>query len=129
MRQQKRRDTGPELELRRILHARGFRYRVDCPALPGSRRRHDLVFPGPRVAVEVRGCFWHSCTQHATWPKANKEWWQAKLARNAERDADTARRLEDAGWALVVVWEHDDPVSAADRVAAVVAGRRQSSSS
>jgi len=124
MQRQKRRDTTPELELRRILHGRGFRYRVDRPALPGSRRRHDLVFPGVRVAVEVRGCFWHSCPEHATMPKSNAAWWAAKLATNAERDADTARRLDEAGWVLVVVWEHEDASEVADRVALAVTSRR-----
>jgi DNA mismatch endonuclease, patch repair protein len=124
MQRQRRRDTAPELELRRILHRRGFRYRVDKPALPGSRRRHDLVFPRARVAVEVRGCFWHSCPEHATLPKANAVWWAAKLAVNAQRDRDTAQRLEEVGWLLLVVWEHEDPAAAADRVAEAVTSRR-----
>lgn len=123
MERQRRRDTKPETALRRLLYQRGLRYRVDCPALAGSRRRHDLVFTKARTAVEVRGCFWHSCPLHATAPKANAEWWSAKLAANAKRDANTAEQLEEAGWALVVVWEHEDPELAAERVAAVVRAR------
>ena len=73
-----------------------------------------------RVVVEVQGCFWHSCPRHATSPKANAEWWEQKLAANRRRDRDTAQRLNDAGRQLVLVWEHEDPVDAAERVAAVV---------
>jgi len=126
MEHQLRRDTKPELALRRVLHKSGLRYLVDRPALAGSRRRHDLVFSKARTAVEVRGCFWHSCPVHATVPKANGDWWASKLAKNAQRDADTALQLEEAGWALVVVWEHEDPEVAAERVTAVVSSRRQS---
>lgn len=124
MKRQRRRDTRPEVVLRRLLHARGLRYRIDRPALKDSRRRHDLVFGSARVAVEVRGCFWHLCPNHGTLPKTNDCWWAAKLARNVARDEDTARRLAAAGWVLVVVWEHEDPDAAAERVvAAVTSGR------
>ena len=79
--------TAPELALRRLLHARGLRYRVDAPLpLPGVRRRADLVFPSARVAVFVDGCFWHACPEHGTAPRANAWYWGPKLARNAERD-------------------------------------------
>ncbi len=80
------------------------------------RRRADLVFPRRRVAVYVDGCFWHSCPQHATFPKNNAEWWAAKLAANVQRDRDTDARLQAAGWTVVRVWEHEDPVVAATRV-------------
>ena len=98
MQVQRTRDTAPELALRRLLHAAGLRYRVDRPPLPGLRRRADLVFGPARVAVYVDGCFWHGCPQHGTRPKANTDWWDAKLAGNRARDADTDRRLTDAGW-------------------------------
>src|SRR5437764_13833272 len=65
------RDTKPEVALRRVLHARGFRYRVNAPAAAEVRCRADLVFPRRRVAVFVDGCFWHRCPIHATDPKAN----------------------------------------------------------
>ncbi len=77
----RRRDTAPELLIRREAHARGLRYRVDR-ALPGMpRRRADMVFPRARVAVFVDGCFWHSCPQHASVPRANQQWWMDKLRR------------------------------------------------
>lgn len=67
------------------------------------------------------GCFWHRCPQHATDPKNNAEWWAAKLAGNVTRDRATDAALIAAGWHVVRVWEHEDPVSAADRVQAALA--------
>lgn len=120
MSRQRRRDTVPEVALRRELHRRGRRFFVDKAPLPGMRRRADLVFPRHRVAVYVDGCFWHSCPQHATFPKNNAEWWAAKLAANVQRDRDTDERLQTAGWTVVHVWEHEDPITAATRVEAVL---------
>jgi DNA mismatch endonuclease (patch repair protein) len=80
------------------------------------------VFRGPKVAVFVDGCFWHGCPAHATSPKANAEWWQAKLTANVERDRDTDRRLSKAGWTVVRIWEHEDPAVAAERVVALLKG-------
>lgn len=104
MRAQRRRDTAPEVALRRELHRRGARFFVDRAPLPGLRRRADLVFPRKHVAVYVDGCFWHSCPQHATFPKNNAQWWADKLAANVVRDRDTDARLEAAGWHVVRVW-------------------------
>jgi DNA mismatch endonuclease, patch repair protein len=114
------RDTGPELALRRELHRRGLRYRVDAPVIPGLRRRADLVFPRARVAVFVDGCFWHGCPQHATTAKTNAAFWAAKIMANQARDADTTRRLREAGWTVVRIWGHDPPTAAADRVQAIL---------
>jgi DNA mismatch endonuclease (patch repair protein) len=85
-----RRDTRPELELRRELHARGMRYRVD--AVPDSklRSRADILFRRARVAVYVDGCFWHSCPEHGVLPKNNREWWRAKLKATVLRDRTTS---------------------------------------
>jgi hypothetical protein len=77
-----------------------------------------------KVAVEVRGCFWHGCPDHYTAPSANRQFWEAKLARNIQRDQATQEALERAGWLLVVVWEHEDVAEAARRVAEAVASRR-----
>lgn len=115
-----RRDTRPELALRRVLYSRGLRYRVDRPVLTGVRRRPDLVFIGARVAVFVDGCFWHGCPDHATWPASNAVFWREKIEANRQRDADTDARLAAAGWIVVRVWEHENPIVAADRVEAAV---------
>ncbi|QCB49322.1 very short patch repair endonuclease [Rhodococcus sp. PAMC28707] len=113
---QRRRDTGPELALRRELHRRGLRYFVDRAPLKGLRRRADVVFPRRRVAVYVDGCFWHSCPVHATSPRNNARWWADKLAANVVRDRDTDSRLDAAGWTVVRVWEHEAARDAADKV-------------
>lgn len=125
MQQQGRRDTAPELALRREVWRRGLRYRVDVAPIRG-RRRADLVFTRARVAVYVDGCFWHRCPLHATTPKTNHEWWTAKLDANVARDRATDEELSVAGWTVVRVWEHEEPVAAASRVQAAVgaAGRR-----
>lgn len=124
MRRQRRHDTTPERALRSLLHRQGLRYRLHQQPLQGLRRQADLVFPRAHVAVFVDGCFWHACPEHATSPKANGAWWAAKLARNVERDRDTDERLAAAGWQVVRVWEHEDAVAAAERVAAVVRAAR-----
>jgi DNA mismatch endonuclease (patch repair protein) len=123
MQLQRRRDTDAELALRSELHRRGFRFRVDFK-IPGLRRRTDVAFTRERVAVMVDGCFWHGCPEHGTWPKNNAEWWREKLKTNQRRDRDTDARLGEAGWAVVRVWEHEQPHAAADRVAGAVLGRR-----
>lgn len=122
MQRQARRDTSIEMELRRELWRRGLRYRVQMPVF-AKRRKHDVVFTRAEVVVDVRGCFWHGCPEHATVPKANRQWWTDKIDANRRRDADTEQRLEDAGWALVVVWEHDDVRLAADRIEQLVRHR------
>lgn len=122
MRRQANRNTAPEVDLRRELWRRGLRYRVHVAGLV-PRRRIDIAFAGPRVAVDVRGCFWHGCPQHATEPKHNADWWRRKLDGNVRRDADTIARLEELGWVTVVVWEHEATADAADRVEAVVRSR------
>ena len=94
----------------------GYRYRVDMAPLPGLRRKADLVFTRRRVAVFVDGCFWHRCPEHATLPAANRDWWEAKLARNVERDTETNRLLTEAGWTVLRVWECEPPDIAAQRV-------------
>jgi len=116
MSRQRRRDTTPEVALRRILHKRGRRFRVEyqLPGLP--RRRADIAFPRARLAVFVDGCFWHVCPEHATRPVNNGSWWAEKLRRNQERDRETDVHLERLGWTVLRIWEHIDPVSAADLV-------------
>jgi len=119
----RRRGTRPELELRSELHARGLRYRVDTAPVPGFRRRADVTLSRARIAVYVDGCFWHSCPEHATVPKSNREWWEAKLAANVERDRKADRDLEQLGWEVVRIWEHEDMAEAAARIAALHSAR------
>lgn len=125
MQLQRETDTTPEIALRRELFRRGLRYRVHRRALPNLRRKLDVVFPSERVAIEVRGCFWHVCPRHATWPRHNEDWWRAKLERNVERDRESERALAAEGWKLIVVWEHESPERAATRIEKMVRARRR----
>ena len=110
-----RRDTPAEVALRALFRA-GARYRVDYAPLKGVRRRADIVFTRARLAVYVDGCFWHCCPIHGSIPKKDEEWWGAKLAANVARDRDTDERLRDSGWRVVRIWEHEEPLSAADEI-------------
>jgi DNA mismatch endonuclease (patch repair protein) len=125
MQAQRSRDTGPELALRRRLHAMGLRYRVHARPLPDLRRQADIVFRRARVAVFVDGCFWHGCPEHGRRAHATNNWyWPEKIERNRRRDEDTDARLRGAGWAVVRVWEHEPSDVAAVRVARAVAHTR-----
>jgi len=115
-------DTQPELLLRRALHRLGLRYRVHLRPARGIRRQADIVFTRAKVAVFVDGCFWHRCPQHGTEPKANAAWWKVKLDRNVDRDRETDQVLTAAGWTVIRVWEHEDPIEAARRVVTAVNG-------
>lgn len=97
-------DTGPEMAVRRAAHRLGYRFRLHCRSLPG---RPDIVFPSRRAAIFVHGCFWHrheGCRKAST-PKTRVEFWEAKFARNVERDAEVQQRLRVAGWRVLVIWE------------------------
>jgi DNA mismatch endonuclease (patch repair protein) len=114
-------DTKPELALRSELHRRGLRFRKDLRlVLGGVRVRPDVAFTRAKVAVFVDGCFWHSCPEHRTTPKANAGFWAAKLSQNHVRDRLQDQVLQDAGWAVVRAWEHEAPAAVADRVEALV---------
>jgi len=104
MRRVKCKNSLAELTLRSALHAAGLRFRL-------HRRVEgvtvDIVFPRPRVAVFVDGCFWHGCPKHATFPKSNKRYWLPKLAENKTRDKRQSGLLRRAGWTVIRIWEHD----------------------
>ena len=97
-------DTTPELAVRSELRLQGFTgYRLHYAKVPG---RPDIAFVGLRVAVFVHGCFWHGCPYcKARRPRTNKGFWNAKLDRNKERDAEKERALRRAGWSVMTLWE------------------------
>ena len=121
MRRVKGRDTAPELAVRRVLRQAGVGYRLGGAGLPG---RPDVVMKGRRIALFVHGCFWHGhdCARGARQPKANAEYWLAKIGRNRERDAHNEAALKADGWTVVTVWECDmrRPDFATNLVASVV---------
>ena len=120
----RQKSTQAELNLRKALHARGLRYRLHVPLLTKPRRVADIVFLGACVAVFVDGCFWHGCPEHVSWPKSNTDFWREKIESNRLRDADTDNRLTALGWASVRIWEHENVDDAADRIAALIAARK-----
>lgn len=124
MRANRGRDTGPELAVRRALHARGLRYRVDHPLPFDRRRRADVAFTRAKVAVFIDGCFWHGCPEHGITPRTNTEFWRAKIARNRARDVDTTVRLEAMGWAVLRFWEHHPTADAVEAVVRAVTRSR-----
>ena len=104
MRRVKGKDTAPELLVRRLLWRLGARYRLHRADLPG---KPDIVLPGRRLAVFVHGCFWHGhdCARGARVPKANRDYWIAKVGRNRSRDSGSRAALAALGWRVETIWE------------------------
>jgi len=100
----KSKDTAPELLVRRLLHASGYRYRLHQRNLPGCP---DLVFSSRKKVVFINGCFWHGhdCVRGKRVPKSNSKYWIAKIGRNRARDATTKKQLKTDGWVTLVLWE------------------------
>ena len=101
----KGRDTGPEMKVRRYLHAHGLRYRLHAKGFPG---KPDLVFPGRRVCVFVHGCFWHGCPHCVDGTrkvKSNQTYWNAKVEGNRSRDQRNIAALQADHWQVFVIWE------------------------
>ena len=97
-------NTSPEIYVRKEFFKAGFRYRLHNVMLPG---KPDIIFPKYKTVVFVNGCFWHQhpgC-KRATIPSTNREYWDKKLKRNVERDANEIRQLKKAGWKVFVIWE------------------------
>lgn len=115
------RDTKPELAVRRLLHAQGFRYRVNFRLERDLRRTADLVFPRARVAVFIDGCYWHGCPEHYTAPATNAPDWQDKVSTNRIREAETTRIPTERGWTVLRFWEHQAANTVADAIAETVA--------
>jgi DNA mismatch endonuclease, patch repair protein len=109
------RNTRPERILRRALRRRGIHYRsyqrVDGVTV-------DLVLPDLHAVVFVHGCFWHGCSRHYVPPANNSAFWSRKLEKNLTRDERQTRRIRNAGWRALTVWEHSlETQKDADRIA------------
>lgn len=97
-------NTKPERTVRKVLHALGFRFRINRKDLPG---KPDIVLPKYKIVILVHGCFWH---QHKNCPKSklpatNEEFWRVKLTGNVERDKRNIRELKKLQWRVLVIWE------------------------
>ena len=96
--------TKPEINVRKALFSKGYRFRVNVKTLPGTP---DIVLPKYRTIIFVNGCFWHGhdgC-KHYTVPETNTEFWVEKVRRNKERDAVNVQRLESLSWGVITIWE------------------------
>ena len=99
----KSKNTTPEMLVRRLVHSFGYRFRLHVRSLPGTP---DMVFPRFRKIINVNGCFWHmhSCPRCRV-PSSRRDYWTAKMRRNAARDKRTQRQLRHSGWHVMVIWE------------------------
>jgi DNA mismatch endonuclease (patch repair protein) len=97
-------DTKPEMAVRSVAHALGYRYRLHRRDLPGVP---DLVFPKLRKVINVHGCFWHmhTCRYGSVTPKTNAKFWQNKRSGNVARDRKVLKYLRTSGWQVLTVWE------------------------
>jgi DNA mismatch endonuclease, patch repair protein len=99
-------DTKPELQVRRLLHRLGYRFRLHRRDLPG---KPDIVLPGRRKVIFVHGCFWHShpnpACRNSQQPKTNEQYWEEKLSRTRERDSAAVAALNSSGWEVLTLWE------------------------
>jgi DNA mismatch endonuclease (patch repair protein) len=118
-------NTKPEILLRKLLHAKGFRFRLHAK-LPG---KPDLVLPKWNAIIFVHGCFWHrhEC-RIFKWPKSRQDFWQEKLNGNADRDTRNVAALVQAGWRVGVVWEctmRDDPIAACEKASKWISSEKK----
>lgn len=110
--------------MRSAVHAIGLRFRKHERPIRDVRCTADLVFRSARVAVFVDGCYWHRCPEHGSTPRTNDSYWVRKLERNVERDRRNDAVLRGQGWGVIRVWEHEDPATAAQRIAEAVRARQ-----
>lgn len=96
-------DTKPEMIVRRLVHAMGYRYSLHARDVPGNP---DLVFRPRKKIIFVHGCFWHQhgCRRYRQ-PRTNRAFWEPKLTRNRARDAEVRKMLREQGWRIMTVWE------------------------
>jgi len=123
MRTQRRAGTKPEILVGTALRALGLSFRSNVKPLADLRREADIVFDEARVIVFVDGCFWHGCPEHSRPTKSKTKWWAEKIDANRARDNDTNTALRAQGFEVIRIWEHEDPVVGAAKIAALVSRR------
>lgn len=104
MRAVKSKDSKMEQVIRQELQSKGLEYQTNVKELAG---KPDIVFENKKVAVFLDSCFWHGCKDHCRLPQTNRDYWEAKIAKNIERDARINRLYEERGWKVLRFWEHD----------------------
>tara|TARA_B100000586_G_scaffold114458_1_gene82490 strand:- start:141 stop:512 length:372 start_codon:yes stop_codon:yes gene_type:complete len=99
----KGKNTLPEMMVRNYLYSKGYRYKIHEIKLPG---KPDIVLANKKIAIEVRGCFWHGhqC-RLASIPRTNRSFWIKKIYRNKQRDNNNSKKIRKIGYNLIVVHE------------------------
>jgi len=97
-------DTKMELKVRKALWHKGLRYRKNYKALIGTP---DIAFPSKKLVIFLDSCFWHGCPLHFRKPKSNQKFWEEKIKRNRERDAEQTEHYVCQGWIIMRFWEHE----------------------
>lgn len=100
----KGKDTKIEVEVRKYLFSKGYRFRKNDKRYPG---KPDIILPKYHVAIFVHGCFWHrhkGC-KDATTPKTRTEFWLEKFDKNVKNDQIKQEKLRESGWKIIVIWE------------------------
>lgn len=126
----KKKDTAPELALRKALHSQGARFRLHRQLAKGCTP--DIVMPGRRLAIFVDGCFWHGCPEHGrktSFTGPNASLWEEKMRRNSWRDARSTSIAVELGWDVQRIWEcaiRDDVVQVATLLLAASGGSSSS---
>lgn len=100
------REPTPQTRLKKALRNAGIVVHSDCRPEPSIRCNADLVFPSHQICIFVDGCFWHGCDAHFVPPKTNTKWWIEKIHATIERDHRQKVLLENRGWKVIRVWEH-----------------------
>jgi DNA mismatch endonuclease (patch repair protein) len=125
----KKKDTAPEIALRKALQAQGARFRLHRQLAKGCTP--DIVMPGRRLAIFVDGCFWHGCPKHgrkSAFTGPNAALWEQKMQRNAERDQRSSALAQELGWSVSRLWECTvvaDPVGTAQSLLAMTSDGRE----
>ena len=120
MRNVRRRDTGAEMLLRKILFHLGLRYRLNATPVRTIRCKADILFRSAQVCIFIDGCFWHRCPAHFKLPKANSAWWGEKIQATVERDGRQQQLLQSRGWTVLRFWEHCITPMAVDEAVCLV---------
>lgn len=119
------RDNPREVAIRRLLYRARVRYRVHFPVPGRSRRTIDIAFTQIKLAVFLDGCFWHSCPSHGTRARSNADFWSRKLDQNKARDLDTNATLQNDGWSVLRIWEHEPIADAVTKILGAATRLRQ----
>jgi DNA mismatch endonuclease, patch repair protein len=96
--------TTIEERVSKALWSKGIRFRKNVKSLKG---KPDIAIKKYKCVIFIDSCFWHACPQHGHIPKSNIEFWQSKLNRNRERDAETNDYYREIGWHVIRIWEHE----------------------